>query len=135
MYVVQNGSPSMHGPTNPPDPVEGIRRLTSVIELKPEKEQLYRELHANVWPDVLKAIEKSNIRNYSISLARIEGRSYLFSYMEYTGNDLEADFAAIADDATTRDKWWPVTDSCQRAIEGTPEGSQWMPLERLMLIP
>jgi len=125
----------MTGSTNPPDPNDGVRRLASVIELKPEKEKLYRDLHADVWPDVVKAIRKSNIRNYSISLARIGGKSYLFSYMEYTGDDIEADFAAMADDPMTRDKWWPITDSCQSVIEGTPEDSQWMPLERLMLIP
>ena len=34
----------MHGPTNLPDPVDGVYRLTSMIELIPEKEQLYREL-------------------------------------------------------------------------------------------
>ncbi|MFV1981715.1 MAG: L-rhamnose mutarotase, partial [Rhodothermia bacterium] len=114
---------------------DGVQRLTSVIELKPEKEQKYRELHADVWPDVVKTIKRSNIRNYSISLARIAGRNFLFSYMEYSGDDIEADFAAVANDATTRDKWWPITDACQSVIEGTPAGEQWMPLERLMLIP
>ena len=124
----------MLGPTNPPDPVDGVRRLTSVIELKPEKEQLYRELHADVWPDVVDAIRRANIRNYSISLGRISGKLYLFSYMEYTGDDLEADFASMASDPTTRDKWWPITDACQNIIDGTPEDQQWMPLERVMLI-
>ena len=124
----------MQGPTNPPDPVSGIRRLTSVIELKPEKEQLYRELHADVWPDVVAAIRNANIRNYSISLGQIAGRTYLFSYMEYTGTDLAKDFAAMASDPTTRDQWWPITDACQQIIDGTPDGQQWMPLERVMLI-
>ncbi|MFC2085943.1 L-rhamnose mutarotase [Bacteroidota bacterium] len=124
----------MHGPTNLPDPVDGVYRLTAVIELKPEKEQLYRELHTDVWPDVVEAIKTSNIRNYSISLARIAGKSYLFSYMEYTGDDIERDFAAMANDPVTRDQWWPITDACQRVIEGTPEGAKWLPLERLMLI-
>lgn len=125
----------MHGPTNPPDPIDGVYRFTSVVELIPEKEQLYRELHADVWPEVVEAIKKANIRNYSISLARIGDKRYLFSYMEYTGDDMEADFASIAADETTRDAWWPITDACQRVIEGTPKGEQWMPLERLMLIP
>jgi L-rhamnose mutarotase len=125
----------MHGPTNPPDPVEGVRRFTSVVELKPEKEKEYRTLHADVWPDVVAAIKQANIRNYSISLAEIGGRKFLFSYMEYTGSDPQLDFAAIASDPTTRDEWWPVTDACQRVIDGTPEGEQWLPLERLMLIP
>jgi L-rhamnose mutarotase len=125
----------MLGPTNPPDPIDGIHRFTAVVELLPEKEQLYRELHADVWDDVVAAIKKAHIQNYSISLGRIGGRSYLFSYMEYTGDDAEADFASIANDPTTRDKWWPITDACQRVIDGTPDGEQWLPLERLMHIP
>lgn len=125
----------MHGPTNPPDPVDGIHRLTAVIELIPEKAKLYRELHADVWPDVVAAIKTHNIRNYSISVAMIGDKQYLFSYMEYAGHDMEADFAAIANDPTTRDKWWPITDACQRVIGGTSKGAKWLELERLMLIP
>lgn len=38
----------MSGSTNPPDPVDGVTRLVSVVELVPEKEQLYREMHDEV---------------------------------------------------------------------------------------
>ena len=122
------------GPTNPEEPVDGVRRYAALVELLPEKEKLYRELHDDVWPDVVEAIKQANIRNYSIHLAEFGGAKYLFSYMEYTGSDPTADFASIANDPVTRDKWWPITDACQRIIEGTPAGSQWLPMERLMLI-
>ena len=128
-------SPSpVYGPTNPENPIGDVRRFASAVELKPEKEQHYRELHSDVRPRVVQAIKKANIRNYSIFVASIGGRRYLFSYFEYTGSDPDTDFASIAADPTTRDEWWPLTDACQQVIEGTPEGQQWLPLETLMHI-
>lgn len=124
------------GPTNPDgSAVADGEFYASVIELKPEKEKLYRELHAEVWPEVLAAIHKANIRDYRIYLAELGGKLYLFSTFKYVGSDFENDMASIADDPTTRDKWWPITDNCQRRIPGTPEGSQWMGLEQLMHLP
>ena len=96
---------------------------------------MYRQLHADVWPEVLAAIKNANIRNYNIFVAELGGKKYLFSYLEYVGDDLEKDFAGIGDDVTTRDKWWPITDGCQRRLPGTPEGEQWKSLEMLMHIP
>jgi len=125
----------VYGPTNAEKPADNVRRYASTVELIPEKEQFYRELHADVWPQVVAAIKKANIHNYSIFVAEIQGRRYLFSYFEYSGTDPEADFASIANDPTTRDKWWPLTDACQRVIAGTPENEQWLPMESLMHIP
>ena len=34
--------------------------------MKPEHREEYERLHADVWPEVLSQIKKSNIRNYSI---------------------------------------------------------------------
>ena len=42
------------------------RRFGSVIQLKPEMYRRYRELHDNVWPDVIKRMYDSNIRNFVI---------------------------------------------------------------------
>ncbi len=59
-----------------------IKRYGSVIGLKPEKLEKYKELHANVWPGVLKKIKECNIHNYSIYLGELEeGKYYLFSYL------------------------------------------------------
>jgi L-rhamnose mutarotase len=53
---------------------------------------------------------------------------------EYTGNDAAKDFASIGLDKTTKEKWWPITDACQKRLPGTPEGEQWLGMERLMHI-
>ena len=58
-----------------------MQRYGQVIRVKPDKMEEYKRLHTNVWPDVLKMIEKSNIRNYSIYCKD----GYLFSYFEYKG--------------------------------------------------
>ena len=128
--------PPIYGATNPEvsAATKGIRYFGSVVELKGEKEKLYRELHADVWGDVVAAIAKANIRNYHIYLAELQGKKYLFSYFEYHGKDMDKDFASMGDDETTKEKWWPITDDCQERIPGTPEGTQWMNLESLMHI-
>lgn len=128
-------TPSPHyGPTNP-EPAVIPRTFCAMVELRPDKEEEYRRLHADVWPEVLAAIRRANIRNYNIYVATVGGRRYLVSHMEYTGSNPAADFATIAKDAVTRDKWWPLTDACQQVLEGTPEGQQWLPLERVMHVP
>ena len=104
-----------------------VQRFGSVIELRPEKREEYIRLHADCWPSVLKQIRKSNIRNYSIYLGELGGKLYLFSYFEYVGSDFEADMKKMGDDPETQ-RWWKVTDPCQRRIQGTPEGQQWMQL-------
>jgi L-rhamnose mutarotase len=128
-------APPVFGPSNPapiPSDQPGLKRYGSIVGLNPEKEKLYRELHAAVWPEVVAATQKANITNYNIYVTEIEGRRYLVSTFEYTGTDPAADFASIAQDATTRDKWWPITDGCQFRLPGTPEGEQWRPMEQVM---
>ncbi len=128
----------VYGPTNPsPDKVakSGVRTFGSIIELKPEKEKLYRELHADVWPDVIAGIRKSKIRNFNIYIVELRGKKYLVSHFEYTGKDPKKDFAAMAKDPTTRDKWWPITDGCQERLPGTPKGEQWLSMEQVMHLP
>jgi L-rhamnose mutarotase len=125
---------AVHGKTNPEVPTDGVRRLASVIRLVPELEQMYRELHANVWDSVASRLRKSNIRNYSIFIAGIEGRKYLFSYCEYSGSDYEGDMRKIAEDPETR-RWWQQTDPCQIPLPECVEGKRWCDLERVFFLP
>ena len=128
----------VYGPTNrsPAEVAQApVKYYGAVIGLDPAKELEYRELHANAWPDVLAAITRANIRNFTIFITEIEGRRYLFSHFEYTGTNQEADFASIARDPTTRDKWWPLTDACQIRLPGTPTGAQWRPMEQVAHLP
>jgi L-rhamnose mutarotase len=108
-----------------PTDKEKAHRIATVIELRPEKKDYYIELHAKAWPSVLKRVRESNIRNYSIYLAELGGKLYLFSYFEYVGDDIEADMARMAQDPETQ-RWWKETDPCQKRLPGTPDGQQWL---------
>ncbi|MCH7556572.1 MAG: L-rhamnose mutarotase [Planctomycetes bacterium] len=108
-----------------------VTRYGSVIGLKPEKLEEYKELHANVWPGVLKKIKECNIRNYSIYLGELEeDKYYLFGYFEYIGDDFEADMAKMAADPTTQ-KWWEFCEPCQSPIPTRKESEWWADMEEV----
>ena len=97
-----------------------MKRFASVIGMKPENRVEYERLHADVWPEVLKQIHNSNIRNYSI----YRYGELLFSYMEYIGTDFETDMAAMAADPVTQ-KWWDVCMPLQSPVSDRVEGEWW----------
>ncbi len=97
-----------------------MQRFASVIGLKPENRAEYEKLHADVWPDVLAQIAKSNIKNYSI----YRYGEILFSYFEYVGNDFEGDMAKMAEDPTTQ-KWWDVCKPLQLPVPERADGEWW----------
>lgn len=108
-----------------------MNRYGSVIEVKEDKIEEYRKLHARVWPGVLQMIKACNIRNYSIYLRKLpDGRHYLFSYFEYTGNDFAADCDKMAADPTTQ-KWWDVCKPCHVPFDDRAEGEWWAGMEEV----
>ncbi|HYI24223.1 MAG TPA: L-rhamnose mutarotase [Thermomicrobiales bacterium] len=98
----------------------GIKRVAQVIGVKPDQIHEYERIHREVWPGVLDAISRHNIRNYSI----FRDGDRLLSYFEYVGNDYEADMAAIAADSTTRE-WWTHTDPMQVPDADRQPGEWW----------
>ena len=103
-----------------------MQRFGQVIGIKREHLEEYIELHANTWPGVLKVIEDCNIRNYSIFLHG----DLLFAYMEYHGDDFEADMAKMAADEITQ-KWWDICMPMQNPVEDRAEGEWWKTLEEV----
>lgn len=103
-----------------------MQRYGMVIKVKPDKFQEYKQLHSQVWPDVLKMIKECNIRNYSI----YHKDGYLFSYFEYVGDDFESDMAKMAADPTTQ-KWWDVCKPCQEPLDTRAEGQWWASMEEV----
>lgn len=97
-----------------------MQRLASVIGLPPEHAQEYERLHANVWPVVLQRLSANNVRNYSI----YRYGDLLFSYMEYVGEDFDADMEAIAADSVTQE-WWAVCKPLQAPVADRAEGEWW----------
>ncbi len=88
------------------------KRMGMVTGIKPGQIEYYKELHAKVWPEVLKKIKECNIQNYSIYLQKIDDNYFLFSYFEYTGDDFDKDMQKMAADSTTQE-WWKLTDPTQ----------------------
>ncbi len=123
----------VYGPSNPQYNHDGVQRFASVIGLRPDMEQRYRELHANAWKSVQDRLKVANVQNYSIYLAELEGKKYLFSYLEYTGDDYKSDMQTIADDPETQ-RWWAETDPCQIKLPSDSPGENWCDLERLFLL-
>lgn len=108
-----------------------MKRYGSVLGVKEEKLAYYKELHAAVWPEVLKTIKDCNIRNFSIYLRRMpDGKYYLFSYYEYIGADFAADAARMAADPVTQ-KWWAECIPCQEPLADRAEGEWWAAMDEV----
>ena len=84
-----------------------MKRYGQIARLKPEKIEEYIELHAAVWPEVLKILKTCNLSNYSIY---IQG-DILFCYFEYLGDDYTADMAKM-EGSELMQQWWRHTKPC-----------------------
>ncbi len=100
-----------------------MKRIASVIGMPQQNVALYEELHAAVWPSVVARLTASHVVNYSI----YRHDELLFSYMEYDGEDFDADMAAMAADHATQE-WWAVCMPLQRPVEGRGEREWWKEL-------
>lgn len=96
------------------------------IRLRPGRLREYKRQHAAVWPGVLAAITRCNVRNYSI----YHYRGMLFSYFEYWGRDFAADMRRMARDPATQ-RWWALMKPMQRPLPGRRRGEWWMRLQEV----
>jgi L-rhamnose mutarotase len=103
-----------------------MKRYGSLIRLRPENYEVYKLLHAAVWPGVLANIKECGIRNYSI----YHKDGWLFSYFEYTGDDFAADMARMAADPETQ-RWWDVCKPCQEPLANRAPGEWWAGMEEV----
>lgn len=102
-----------------------VQRFAWITGLKAEKSAYYKDLHAHPWPAVTKQIKSCHIQRYSIYVKKIEGKEYLFSYLEYTGKDFAGDMKKMAADPETR-RWWKETDPCQAPLpDAKAKGAIW----------
>ena len=105
-----------------------MQRMGMMIGIAPEKIAEYKELHANVWPEILEQIAAANIRNYTIFLR--EPENVMFGTWEYHGDDFEADMAKVAANEATR-RWWAVCGPCQRPLDSRKKGEWWAMMEEV----
>lgn len=108
-----------------------MQRHAWVIRLHDDKIDEYVRLHAAVWPGVLQRLRDCHISNYSIYLRQLDdGGHYLFSYLEYTGEDFTADMAIMAADPETQ-RWWTHCRPCQQPLRNAAPGDWWSPLQEV----
>ena len=100
-----------------------MKRFIQKAELKPEKLEEYKKLHAKVWPDVLKTISECNLSNYTISVIGTTA----ISYFEYNGDNYDADIAKMENDPVTQ-RWWKYTKPC---FKGHEDGVYYVDCEEI----
>ena len=105
-----------------------MKRMARIIQLKADVIPEYKRIHAAVWPEVLKAIRDSNIRNYTIFLK--EPENLLFAYWEYHGTDFDADMKKMAQ-VPRMLEWWKITDPMQVPFETRKDGEWWADMENV----
>ena len=103
-----------------------MQRFGMTLRLKPGKSDIYKAYHAAVWPEVLDKIKECNIRNYSIFFKD----DILFSYFEYHGGDVKADWAKMAAHGKTRE-WWSIMEPMQDPLATRNEGEWWAGMEEV----
>lgn len=105
-----------------------MKRIGMVIGIDPERIEEYRKLHADDYAGVRDLLNKYHMHNFSIFIKQFDdGKWYLFGYYEYTGENYEADMAAL-DKEPRNIEWLSVTDSTQIPFEGE---NSWSMMERV----
>jgi len=99
-----------------------MKRMGFCLNLRPGAVDEYKRLHANVWPEVLDAIARAHITNYSIFLK--EPENLLFGYWEYMGDDFSADMAEVAKDRRTQE-WWAICEPLQLPFPTRAPNEWW----------
>ncbi len=92
-----------------------MQRVCFQLQVKPDRLDEYRARHAAVWPSMLRAIEVSGRRNYSLFL-REDG--LLIGY--YETDDDAASQAALDDDPATA-PWEAEMAGFFIALDGRPD--------------
>ena len=105
-----------------------MKRFGQLIGLRPERLEEYKRYHAAVWPEILGALRKAEIRNYSIF--HFDGK--LFAYFEYHGPaaEFEERMREIARAPRMRE-WWDVTEPLQLPRADRKPGDWWTSMEEV----
>ena len=104
-----------------------VKRVGMVTQLRADKIDEYKRLHADSNAGVRDLLTKYHMHNFSIYLQQIEGKYYEFGYYEYTGDDFKGDMAKL--DVEPRNiEWLKVCDPMQIPLPGA---KGWTEMERV----
>lgn len=107
------------------------KRVGMVIKLRPEYVVQYRALHSADNPGVRDLLAKYHMTNFSIFLHQIGAEWFEFGYYEYTGNDFDADMAALAAEPRNQ-AWLEICDPMQIPLDGA---DGWTEMEQVYFNP
>ena len=100
-----------------------MQRVGLLLRVKPEKIEEYKEIHANVWPELLAELKAAGIRNYSLWLGP-DGLE--FGYLECDDWQAACDYLAKSDVHT---RW---QEYMQNYLDSpTDEGAGGQPVQLL----
>jgi L-rhamnose mutarotase len=91
-----------------------MKRVAFVMELKPGTEEIYRQKHDEIWPEMVETLHRFGIHNYSI----FRRGPTLFAYLEC---DDPARLATQAEDPVVQ-RWWQMMQPYMRY---QPDGTPW----------
>jgi L-rhamnose mutarotase len=108
-----------------------VKRVGMVTQLRSDKVDEYKRLHADSNAGVRDLLAKYHMHNFSIYLQQIDGKWYEFGYYEYTGKNFEADMATLAKEPRNIE-WLKVCDPMQIPLPGA---KGWTEMERAYFNP
>jgi L-rhamnose mutarotase len=111
--------------------IQLLRRVGSVIEIRPECITAYRKLHSEGYLGVRDLLVKYHLRNYSIFLHQINERWFEFGYYEYAGRDFDGDMAALALEQRNQE-WMKICDPMHLPLKGE---TGWVKMEHIFFNP
>lgn len=109
-----------------------MKRFCLALDLKQDAGLIneYEEYHRKVWPEILKSIKDTGIRQMEIY--RIENR--LFMIME-TNDDFTFERKAAMDEENVKvQEWEQLMWKYQEALPGGKPGEKWRLMERIFAL-
>jgi len=103
-----------------------MKRIGSVIGIKPEFINEYKKTHADVWPEVLEKISESKIKNYSV----FAQGDRLFSFFEYYGDNFEEDIKKMKESKKFKE-WEKFHEKMFCPLENQDKFKGWVELEEV----
>lgn len=100
-----------------------MKRIGTLMKLKPGAKEEYIRLHDSIWEGVVQAGHEAGMRNYTIFCKG----DYLFSYYEYIGDDFEGDMAR-KNALPVSQQWQQATGALRELVE---PGSKVMQLDEI----
>lgn len=95
-----------------------MQRIGLLLHVRPEKLDEYKQIHANIWPDLKAALTEAGIRNYSLWLCP-DGTE--FGYLECDDWDATC---AMLDKAEVHTRWQKYMEDYLIVPESAGPGGQ-----------